>query len=72
MGSWIGSVANVVIFFIFIMVVAFLYRGGSSEVPGFMGSLLQIWSFLTMVLNVVVVFAMVAMGFAAVKHTKVV
>ncbi len=71
MGSWIGSVANVVILFVFIMVVGFLYSGGSEPPPSFLGRVLQIWLFLTLVLNLVVVVAMVAMGFAAVKHTKV-
>ena len=71
MGSWIGSVANVVILFVFIMVVGFIYSGGSEPPPSFLGRVLQIWSFLTLVLNLVVVVAMVAMGFAAVKHTKV-
>lgn len=72
MGSWIGSVANVVILFVFIMVVGFLYSSDSSELPSLPGRVLQIWFFLTTILNLVVVVAMVAMGFAAVKHTKVV
>jgi hypothetical protein len=72
MGSWITSVANVVIFFIFLMVVGFLYRGDPSQAPSFLGRLLQIWFVLTLVLNLVVIVAMVAMGNAAVKHTKVV
>ncbi len=72
MGSWIGSVANVVIFFIVIIVVGFLYRSDPSQAPSFLGKVLQFWFFLTLVLNLVVIVAMVAMGNAAVKHTKVV
>lgn len=73
MVSWITSVANVVIFFIFLLVVGFLYRSDPSQAPSFLGRLLlQIWFGLTLVLNLVVIVAMVAMGNAAVKHTKVV
>ena len=72
MGSWIGSVANVVILFIVIMVVGFLYSSDPSQAPSFLGKVLQFWFFLTLVLNLVVIVAMVAMGNAAVKHTKVV
>lgn len=71
MGSWITSVANVVIFFIFLMVVGFLYRGDPSQAPSFLGRLLQIWFMLTLVLNLVVIVAMIVMGNASVKHTKV-
>lgn len=72
MSSWITSVANVVIFFAFLMVVGFLYRGDPSQAPSFLGRLLQIWFVLTLILNLVVIVTMVTMGNAAVKHTKVI
>jgi hypothetical protein len=72
MGSWIASVANLVVFFIFIMVVGMLYRSDPNKTPEFLPVVLQIWVVVTAILNLVVIITMVAMGTAAVKHTKVV
>jgi hypothetical protein len=72
MGSWIASVANLVVFFIFIMVVGMLYRSDPTKAPAFLPVVLQIWVVVTAILNLVVIITMVAMGTAAVKHTKVV